>query len=388
MKDVMKYKVLVTDGTYGNVLDIVRSLGKKKIDVSVIADSPKAISFYSKYCKRKITFPEEIIVRKTEYINFLINILREDCFDLLIPVANISTLLISENKNEIEKYTKVILENDEKIKSAMDKKFVYDLARKLNIPVPKTVFPLDIDNIKLYARKIGYPLVIKSRFEACYGHRVKYAYNEYDLLKKYKKIYKKEKYFPMLQEYINGKGYGFFAIYDSGVCKGIFMHKRIRELPPSGGVSTCAEAFYDEKLYDYGRKLLDSLRWHGVAMVEFKKDVKDGKYKVLEINPRFWGSLGLAISAGVDFPYYLCQIARGEKIEYYNEYNRHLRFRWIFRDVHHILQNPSSTLQFIGDFFKKNTKSDITIDDIFPTIMETKKFIKYVLRKLAKFIKM
>jgi predicted ATP-grasp superfamily ATP-dependent carboligase len=44
-------------------------------------------------------------------------------------------------------------------------------------------------------------------------------------------------------------------------------------------------------------------------MVEFKKDQRDGRFKLMEINPRFWGSLNLAIQSGVDFPYLFYDMA-------------------------------------------------------------------------------
>lgn len=67
------------------------------------------------------------------------------------------------------------------------------------------------------------------------------------------------------------------------------MHKRMREYPITGGSSTAAESMYDPELRDLGLTLLKALDWHGVAMVEFKKDSRDGKYKLMEINPKFWG---------------------------------------------------------------------------------------------------
>lgn len=87
------------------------------------------------------------------------------------------------------------------------------------------------------------------------------------------------------------------------------MHKRIRELYTMGGPSTCAISVYDPKLLDYGLKILGALNWHGIAMVEFKKDSKDGTFKLMEINPKFWGSLDLAIASGIDFPYLLYKMA-------------------------------------------------------------------------------
>ena len=84
----------------------------------------------------------------------------------------------------------------------------------------------------------------------------------------------------------------------------LFQHRRIREYPISGGVSTCCESMpLDPKLRDWSVALLKAMNWDGVAMVEFRYDEASGRAVLLEVNGRFWGSLPLAVHAGCDFPY-------------------------------------------------------------------------------------
>jgi predicted ATP-grasp superfamily ATP-dependent carboligase len=92
-----------------------------------------------------------------------------------------------------------------------------------------------------------------------------------------------------------------------------FQHRRVREMPLSGGGSTCRIAEpVDERLLAYATSLLEDLSWTGVAMVEFKTGPA-GDY-LMEINGRFWGSLALAVSAGVDFPRLLAAMHLGEPL--------------------------------------------------------------------------
>ena len=105
----------------------------------------------------------------------------------------------------------------------------------------------------------------------------------------------------LVQEYISGFGVGFFALFDHGQPKRVFMHRRLREMPISGGASTAACAYYDETLKEYGLRILSALQWHGVAMVEFKRQQSPDRLVLMEINPKFWGSVELALEAGVDF---------------------------------------------------------------------------------------
>jgi hypothetical protein len=106
------------------------------------------------------------------------------------------------------------------------------------------------------------------------------------------------------------------------------MHRRIREWPASGGVSTAARAIRDPALLRSGKAILDALQWHGVAMVEFKyrPDVED--YVFIELNGKFWGSAELALSAGVNFGADLIRVYRGEFLEYDDKYDEECEFYW------------------------------------------------------------
>jgi predicted ATP-grasp superfamily ATP-dependent carboligase len=118
----------------------------------------------------------------------------------------------------------------------------------------------------------------------------------------------------------------------------LFGHRRIREKPPSGGVSVLRESVPVSPLARaFTGKLLDHLKWHGVAMVEFKVDDRDGVPKLMEINGRFWGSLQLAIDAGVDFPEILLRMAIGETVEPDFRYKEGVATRWLWGDADSLL---------------------------------------------------
>ena len=117
----------------------------------------------------------------------------------------------------------------------------------------------------------------------------------------------------MIQEKIIGPGTGLFTLYDTNRHLALFSHRRIREKPPSGGVSVVSESVpLDKEMVAAADKLLSAVGWTGVAMVEFKRDLKDGKAKLMEINGRFWGTLQLAVSSGVDFPVLLLEYLQGK----------------------------------------------------------------------------
>jgi predicted ATP-grasp superfamily ATP-dependent carboligase len=99
-------------------------------------------------------------------------------------------------------------------------------------------------------------------------------------------------------------------------------------------VSTlCESTSVDPEALEYGTRLLSHLGWHGVAMVEFKRDDRDGALRLMEINARFWGSLQLAIDAGVDFPGILVDIAMGQEPPALPAYRLGARSRWLLGDL-------------------------------------------------------
>src|SRR5437773_11508600 len=138
----------------------------------------------------------------------------------------------------------------------------------------------------------------------------------------------------LLQRLVSGDGEGFFALRWRGRTVAMFAHRRLREKPPTGGVSVYRESIpLDEALVGPGRRLLDALDWQGVAMVECKREAATGRQVVMEVNGRFWGSLQLAIDAGVDFPSLLVRCAAGETVPECRDYRLGVRSRWVWGDV-------------------------------------------------------
>ncbi len=144
--------------------------------------------------------------------------------------------------------------------------------------------------------------------------------------------------FPILvQQRVEGAGEGFFALRWDGRRVASFAHRRLREKPPAGGVSVYRESVgLDPALAEAGWRLLEALQWNGVVMIECKRDARSGRLVVMEINGRFWGSLQLAIDAGVDFPTLLVRCALGEDVPEQHTYRTGIRSRWFWGDVDHL----------------------------------------------------
>jgi predicted ATP-grasp superfamily ATP-dependent carboligase len=361
-------RILVLDGDHKNALAIVRHLGKtKQYLIDVVSYSKASVAFFSKYAHQKFIIhnPKK---DPDKYIADLIGLLQQNTYLTLLPVSYISYQLCAAHKDEILQYTHLTIAQVEHINIASSKIETYQLAEKIGIPYPRMQVIQSVDEIEEV--ETNYPCVIKAPFELG-KNMVEYAADKDELVDKYKKLCLKNNFgsqLPIIQKYIQGEGAGFFAFYKNGECKNYFIHRRIREYPVSGGASTCAESFYDESILQNGKKILDYLKWEGVAMVEFKKDNSTGIYNLMEINAKFWGSLDLALLAGINFPQMLIDDALGMEIER-NDFNRKLRFQWILNgDLFHILERPRHLGAFMKDLF--HAENDFYFSDIKPNLFQ------------------
>jgi len=261
---------------------------------------------------------------------------------------------------------------------AANKDMTMRYAEKIGVTIPKTFSPETKEEIEELVQEDEFPFVIKGSTDS---GNVFYANNIQELKTSFEKL---KSFRPIIQEYIEGYGCGFFALYDNGKCVAEFMHKRVREFPPSGGPSVVAMSYFSPALRRQGRRLLDSLEWHGVAMVEFKRDSRDGKYKLIEVNPKFWGSLELAITSGVDFPYLAYRLAKGEKIAPQMTYKKDVVFRWPFPGDFLNALSTHNISRFISSFGNSQIHDDISISDVGPVPIQLIITINQVRKRLRR----
>jgi predicted ATP-grasp superfamily ATP-dependent carboligase len=374
-------KILLLDASNQNTLAITRHMGKAGHEIHLVGYQEQSLTFYSKYVFKKYIFADP---RKDEasYIRSILQLLEHESFGMIMPVGFKSYQTCSKNREAIRRHTSLVITSDENISLAVSKQRTYEYASGIGICVPETFRVSNADEIRNLPLK--FPVVIKSPFESG-KNVVGYADDFEEAEKKFRKMCETENLsspdMPLIQEYVKGDGYGFFAMYQGGKCIRYFMHHRIREYPVTGGASVFAETYYDEELKSAGMKLLDHLKWEGVAMVEFKKDVRDGKYKLMEINPKLWGSLELAITAGINFPQLLVDAAEGKLEEKESNY-RKTTFQWLLNgELFHFLERPSSFFNILGSLFI--SKKDFRLSDLKPNLFQVANIFVHYKKKFS-----
>lgn len=383
--------VLVLDANQRSALATTRSLGKKGITVITADETPTSLAGSSKYSKLYTQHPSAL-QESTAFITHIATTCQQHGIDLVFPMTELTTTLLLKHRDDLPELI-FPFSDASTINSLADKCQLMQLAASLQIPTPRTIPVSTNTPNQIDLTRLDYPLVLKPakswiETDNRWLHTtVRFAENvdAATTILANDPAFHSHPY--MLQNRVAGHGEGVFALYDHGKAVAFFAHKRLREKPPRGGVSVLSEsATIDPTLLDYSRKILDSAKWHGVAMVEFKVDDDDSAY-LMEVNTRFWGSLQLAIDAGVNFPWLLYQIACGEKPKLISHYKIGTRLRWILGDLdslYLVLRDKSFTysektfalLSFLTPHPFKTRHEVNRLTDIRPFIWEIKKYLK------------
>lgn len=378
--------MLVTDGDLRISLAVIRSLAKKGVEICAAEGQSRALSFFSKYCKKKLVYPDPRRDRDG-FIKTFQKIVRKAAFDVLFPISDWSLLPISEHRDTITPFVKIPIPKQEAVQTAFDKSLTLKVAVEEGVPIPKTFLVKNVEELKETARKISYPAVIKPRCSlvwdggGAYFGRPKYVNSFAELVSVYERMHNVFP-FPLIQEYISGTNFSVAALCNNSKLRAMCGIKVHRTLPIEGGNSVFRESSeVDARMKEYASRLLEAMNWHGIAEIEFKVDLRDSTFRLMEINGRFWGSLEVAIASGVDFPYLLYCLAVDGDVQPTFNYKVGIKRRWLGGDIKHLftlLKNPSKSsgiqypnkLQALGNFLKvyerNMTYDSFSLDDILP----------------------
>jgi predicted ATP-grasp superfamily ATP-dependent carboligase len=338
------FRVLITDASSKHCLPLQRHIRAALPDVELIGHD---VHFYP-LCKHYGYLHS--LIRRTP----LDDVLARREFDMVIPVGGHSVAAVARRCPEM-----AMLPTRESLECCFDKSVTTALAERLDIPTPTTMLIKSLDD--LTQCQIPYPCVIKPACEV-EVKGVYYAHNKAELDRFASRLLccgsPALEHGILVQEYVAGTGVGFFALFDRGEPKRIFMHRRIREYPLTGGASTAARAYRNPTLEEYGLRILRQLQWHGPAMVEFKLQEPSRRFVLIEINPKLWGSLELSLEAGVNFGADLIRAFRGESLQYSDQYDRNLEFYWpLDDDLLHLLHTRQ--IGKIREYWRPNARTNL-----------------------------
>lgn len=363
-------RALVLEGEGKPALAAVRSLGRAGCEVDVVAAGAGAMSLVSRYCRRGFLQPS--IHDGPAWQSFILERLREGRYDVLVLGGQSSAERVAAQRQVFEPHVRMLLPEPAAFAVALDKVRTLRFAQELGVPVPGTIFPKDVEELRRSAPGLEYPLVVKGPSGSGSKH-VRFASSPDQLVQQFIEVSRlgaaEGASPPMVQEQISGEGLGYAGLFHAGRPLAEFMWRRLAEYPVTGGPSATAESIVDQTLGDLARRTFEALRWTGPAMMEFKRDQRDGTPRLMEINPRFWGSIELAIRCGVDFPRLYLNACLERPFEPVLSYAVGRRLSFLSYRALRALSNPADRWSFLADLAHPD-RFDIDWGDLRPTLRE------------------
>jgi D-aspartate ligase len=298
-------------------LGIVRSLGQRGVATCVL-DDELSIARFSRYATHSMRV--EDLASDDALLSALEQLERR--FDVagwvLYPTRDETVAGLSRHRAELAERFRVATPGWDTVRHAWDKRNTYSLARRLDIPVPKTVWPGSGEDLDELAGML--PLAVKPAIKEHFFYATKAkAWRADSMAQLGELIADAQRLIPedevMVQEIIPGDGRGQMAycalMADGEPVAGMTVVRRRQHPPEFGRASTYVVVAEDGgEVERLARRLLSDISYSGLVEVEFKRDPRDGQYKLLDFNARTWGYHTLGAAAGVDFSYllYLTQI--------------------------------------------------------------------------------
>lgn len=332
----LKYKgktVLIFGASGRQAVPVIKGFYDLGCHVTAYCASKKAPGYLTRYAETKIVFDTEN-PEKLGYYEYGVKLIKENKYDVVVPVKDRAAIYLSKRKPELEKYSKLAVNYWEEMQYAADKALTMKICEEEGIPAPRTVSG---DNIleQIDSKGLKFPLVVKPRTEG--GSAGFNIIKTREKLEKYLEQYNNENGPLLCQEYIeqgDAPQYraDFFRDRD-GNFKMSIVGKNTRWYPLDGGFGIFAVTLHDDDIIKNGKKLLDRIGWNGYANVDMVWDSRENKAKIIEINGRTGGSITLDYAAGLNVSQLILENELGYPVTDMTEYEDNKKMSCFMIDV-------------------------------------------------------
>jgi len=292
---------------YTMALAVVRALGEAGVPVVLAHYGNRDIAQASRYVLADIRVPDPM-VDEAGFVDALVARARELGGSVLIPASDESTVAVSRNRHRLADLYVVACPEWEVTERFIDKTKTYELAEAVGVPAPRTVVPRSEEELREAAAKIGYPVLLKPAESHLFVERFKLKMVRADgparLVEAYRSAVEAELEV-MVQEIIPGEDcsvVNYNAYFWEGRARAEFTARQLRKAPPEFGSPRVAVSERIPAVLEPGRRILAAMGFEGFACTEFKRDSRDGVYKLMEVNGRHNLSGLLAVRCGMNFP--------------------------------------------------------------------------------------
>ncbi len=382
-----------------NGLSVARSLGRKGIWVIALERGKPSATIYSRYVKEVVCVEKEI--SDQELLDCLLNIGRSYWSPIfLYPTSDFFVLFVSRNRDALGQFFSFTLAEEKLIEAMINKQLLHELATSHGVSCPKTFCSPRVCDAEAIVKEVGLPCFIKPVYSHIWrenyeGDKVILAENKEELSSKLSEM-KALGVEVVVQEIIPGADDAYYAvmIFMDGEKRplAVFTKQKLRQYPMGAGEGSLQIAIQDKNLEEIAIRFLQGVSYVGPCELEFKRDERDGQYKLIEINPRTVTWQELVTLAGIDIPYISYQYTINKEatpVTGYRTGMRWLCFEWDFQAFLQARRMKMITFfQWLHSMVNVKSFAYFSWDDPLPFFVQTTRFLSrslsYVLRKFLR----
>jgi predicted ATP-grasp superfamily ATP-dependent carboligase len=309
--------VLVLDAGYGG-LGAARSLGRMGIQVYATVAARSTPVLASRYWAGAYVW-DFAHTSPHRSVEFLLEIGRAiGRQTILLPTSDASAVLVADHVGRLEEVFVCSRPPEGVVRSLIDKRTLERMAREKGVPTARSTFPASIDDVEEFLEAVGLPVIAKGIDPRLPGgtHKVVCRTAE-EARSVYRGLTEAERANLMFQEFIPGSDemvWLFNGYFDRHArCLAAFTGRKIRQYPPEAGVASLAVCHRNDPLAAVTVQFLEGIGYQGLVDVDYRHDMRDGRYKLLDVNPRLGATFRLFVdSSGLDVAriYYLDMIGQ------------------------------------------------------------------------------
>jgi predicted ATP-grasp superfamily ATP-dependent carboligase len=377
-------------GSHNMGLAVIRALGEMGVPVVVVVSNEnEEMGYGSKFVRERISAPHPEKAQD-QFIDVLMK-----CGDrldggLLIPTSDETLCAVSRCKALLERHYLVACTDWSITDQFINKKYTYALADAIGVAAPKTIIPHSPEDVERYSKTVEFPCLVKPSQSHSYFEKFKRKMVQVNNLNQMLSAYQEAAdagLETILQEWIPGEdseGVNYNSYFWDGEPLVEFTAQKIRNAPPQFGSPRIALSKHIPEVLEPGRKILKAMGFYGFSCTEFKRDPRDGIYKLMEVNGRHNRSGLLAKRCGINFPWIQYQHLVCGELPASSDFQTGIYWVDIYRDLGYSLlsfrKEKYTFSQYIQPYLSPHIDSTWDVRDLKPFMQRGMNLVKRKLR--------
>ena len=374
-------------------LGVARSLGRERIRVVGVDYVLESVGLRSRYCKPMLVpDPQEEPERVLKVL--LTEGRKLDERGILYLAGDAFGLFVSRYRKELSECFRFIAPSPEGIFS---KRLQYDEALRIGIPIASTFYPSTIDDVKRIKDSLKYPVFMKPYYSYLwlnkFGNKGFVIETPRQLMDRFNEVLPTGLQV-MIQSIIPGQSMNIISVRvyigTRGEILALFVAQKTRQHPTDFGTGTFTKSVHNEEVTRLSLDFLRGLGYRGICDIEFKKDPRDGQYKLIELNPRFWTQTIQATHAGVNFPLIQYMDLTGEPVRPITDFKDGVTWLDSWHDLLAFQDNwkkgRTSVTEFLKSWSGIDCHAHLALDDLGPVLAMLAKRRRELIIRLRRYL--